>query len=153
MTSRRFITMRAFKHCSWLSRLFKSYTLGSYKKQDLKFKDFSRTFQHLKILFQDHFIFIKSAFNIAMQKWVLRKQDTLWNFAHPIKLFNWNDYGYLQEIIRFAKKGNSRTFKHSYSKSTVFQGFQGLEKVLVKFKHFQALQGPVRTMYTSIKSK
>ena len=47
---------------------------GSYKKQDLKIKDF---FQHLIILFQDHFIFIESAFNIAMQKWVLRKQDTL----------------------------------------------------------------------------
>ena len=53
------------------------YYQGSYKKQDLKIKDFSRTFQHLIILFQDHFIFIKSAFNIAMQKWVLRKQDTL----------------------------------------------------------------------------
>ena len=43
-------------------------------------------------------------------------------------------------------KGNSRTFKHPYSKSTVFQGLQGLEKALVKFKHFQALQGPVRTL-------
>ena len=50
---------------------------GSYKKQVLKIKDFSRTFQHLIILFQDHFIFIESALNIAMQKWVLRKQDTL----------------------------------------------------------------------------
>ena len=50
---------------------------GSYKKQDLKIKDFSRTFQHLKILFQDHFIFNESALNMAMQKWVLRKQDTL----------------------------------------------------------------------------
>ena len=47
------------------------------KKQDLKIKDFSRTFQHLIILFQDHFIFIESALNIAMQKWVLRIQDTL----------------------------------------------------------------------------
>ena len=52
-------------------------TQGSYKKQDLKIKDFSRTFQHLIILFQDHFIFIESALNVAMQKWVLRKQDTL----------------------------------------------------------------------------
>ena len=39
------------------------------------------------------------------------------------------------------------TFKHPYSKSTVFQGLQGLEKALVKFKHFQALQGPVRILY------
>ena len=44
-------------------------------------------------------------------------------------------------------KGNSRTFKHPYSKSIVFQGFQGLEKALVKSKHFQVLQGPVRTLY------
>ena len=81
---------------------------GSYKKHDLKIKDFSRTFQHLIILFQDHFIFIESALNIAMQKWVLRKQDTLWNFAHSMKLFNWNNYGTLQMIIRFA---NNRKFK------------------------------------------
>ena len=89
---------------------YNHWVQGSYKKQDLKIKDFSRTFQHLIILFQDHFIFIKSAFNIAMQKWVLRKQDTLWNFAHPIKLFNWNNYGTLQEIIRFAKKRKFKDF-------------------------------------------
>ena len=39
-------------------------------------------------------------------------------------------------------KGNSRTFKHPYSKSTVFQGLQGLEKALVKFKHFKDLYEP-----------
>ena len=30
-------------------------------------------------------------------------------------------------------------------KSPVFQGFQGLEKPVMNFKYFQALQGPVRT--------
>ena len=31
-------------------------------------------------------------------------------------------------------------------KSTVFQGFQGLEKPVMNLKYFQALQGPVRTL-------
>ena len=38
-------------------------------------------------------------------------------------------------------------FKHSKQKSTVFQGFQGLDKALMmNFKYFQALQGPVSTL-------
>ena len=43
-------------------------------------------------------------------------------------------------------KKNSRTFKHLDQKSAVFQGFQGLEKPVMNFKYFQALQGPVRTL-------
>ena len=43
-------------------------------------------------------------------------------------------------------KRNSRTFKHLDQKSAVFQGFQGLEKPVMNFKYFQALQGPVRTL-------
>ena len=62
---------------SHIQKLRAGHIQGSYKKQDLKIKDFSRTFQHLIILIQDHFIFIESALNVAMQKWVLRKQDTL----------------------------------------------------------------------------
>ena len=38
------------------------------------------------------------------------------------------------------------TFKHPYHKSTVFQGFQGLEKAVMNFKYLQALQGPVQTL-------
>ena len=49
-------------------------------------------------------------------------------------------------LYDFKNKENSRTFKHSYHKSTVFQGFQGLDKALINFKYFQALQGPVRTL-------
>ena len=33
------------------------------------------------------------------------------------------------------------------TKKVVFQGFQGLEKPVMNFKYFQALQGPVRTLY------
>ena len=51
-----------------------------------------------------------------------------------------------KRLYDLQTKGNSRTFKHPYSKSTVFQGLQGIEKASVKFKHFQALQGPVRTL-------
>ena len=43
-------------------------------------------------------------------------------------------------------KRNSRTFKHLDQKSAVFQGFQGLEKPVMNFKYFQALQGPVPTL-------
>ena len=32
-------------------------------------------------------------------------------------------------------------------KSTTFQGFQGLERALMNFKYFQAIQGPVSTLY------
>ena len=67
-------TKKSYKNDFW--QLMIMHLQGSYKT-DLKIKYFSRTFQHLKILFQDHFIFIESALNIAMQKWVLRKQDTL----------------------------------------------------------------------------
>ena len=38
------------------------------------------------------------------------------------------------------------TFKHLDQKSAVFQGFQGVEKPMMNFKYFQALQGPVRTL-------
>ena len=47
-------------------------------------------------------------------------------------------------------KGNSRTFKHFDQKTAVFQGFQGLEKTVMNFKYFQALQGPVRTLYINV---
>ena len=54
---------------------------------------------------------------------------------------------YLWKSVRDFKicqqKEISMTFKHLNSKSIVFQGFQGLEKAVMKFKHFQALQGPV----------
>ena len=32
-------------------------------------------------------------------------------------------------------------------KTAVFQGFQGLEKTVMNFKYFQALQGPVQTLH------
>ena len=38
------------------------------------------------------------------------------------------------------------TFKHIDQKSAAFQGFQGLEKPVMNFKYFQALQEPVRTL-------
>ena len=41
-------------------------------------------------------------------------------------------------LYDFKNKRNLRTFKHSNQKSTVFQGFQGLEKELMDFKYFQA---------------
>ena len=47
-----------------------------------------------------------------------------------------------KRLYDLQTKGNSRTFKHPYSKSTVFQGLQGLEKALVKFKHFKDLYEP-----------
>ena len=38
--------------------------------------------------------------------------------------------------------GNSRTFKPPYSKSTVFQGFQGPEKAVMNFKDLCMLYEP-----------
>ena len=35
--------------------------------------------------------------------------------------------------VDFKNKGNSRTFKYSNHRSTVYQGFQGLEKALMNF--------------------
>ena len=43
-----------------------------HKNQGL-FKDFPAPNYYC----QDHFIYIESAFNIVMQKWVLHEQDTL----------------------------------------------------------------------------
>ena len=40
------------------------------------------------------------------------------------------------------KIGNSMTFKHPNIKSTVLKEFQDLEKAMMNFKYFQALQGP-----------
>ena len=39
------------------------------------------------------------------------------------------------------------TFKHLDRKRAVFQGFQSLEKSVMNFKYFQALQGRIRTLY------
>ena len=44
----------------------------------------------------------------------------------------------------FKNKRNSRTFKHRNQKSIVFKGIQGLEKAVINYKYFQALQGPVQ---------
>ena len=43
-------------------------------------------------------------------------------------------------------KRNSRTWQ----KSSVFQGFQGLEKTVMNFKYFQALQWSIRTLWEII---
>ena len=51
-----------------------------------------------------------------------------------------------KRLYDLLSKGNSRTFKHFDQKTAVFQGFQGLEKTVMNFKYFQALQGPVRTL-------
>ena len=45
-------------------------------------------------------------------------------------------------------KGNSRTYKHPDQKGAIFQG---LEKTVMNFKYFQALPGPVRTLYQKVR--
>ena len=68
-----------------------------------------------------------------------------------IKFFHCNLNCTLFEIIYdLLYKRNSRTFKHLDQKSAVFQGFQGLEKPVMNFKYFQALQGPVQTLVSVI---
>ena len=57
-------------------------------------------------------------------------------------------YGTMYNSISFEKK--KEKFKDFYTpltKTTDFQGFQGLAKAVVDFHYFQALQGPVQTLY------
>ena len=49
--------------------------------------------------------------------------------------------------LKCKKKENSRTFKHHNRQCSVFQGFLGLEKEVMNFTYFQALQGPVRALF------
>ena len=82
------------------------------------------------------------SFNTAPHNWGCRKFFTR-NKIVPLKSFP----NSVRSYMICQKKGNSRTFKHPYQNSTIFQGFQGLEKVVINFKYLQALQGPVQTLF------
>ena len=58
---------------------YQGYIQGSYRKLDIKIKDFSRTFQHQINFFQDHLFFIYGDSNRASQNWECHKYGTLWN--------------------------------------------------------------------------
>ena len=74
------------------------------------------------------------------------------NFSYTIKLIQCNLMKLREILYDFKNKINSRTYKQSNQKGTVFQGFKGLEKALMNFKYFQALQGPVRTLITKMQA-
>ena len=61
--------------------IFKELSLnqGSYRKLDIKIKDFPRTFQHQIKFFQDHLFLIYRDSNRVSQNWECRKYGTLWN--------------------------------------------------------------------------
>ena len=56
-------------------------------------------------------------------------------FAYTIKLIQCNLMELREILYDFKNKINSRTYKHSNQKGTVFQGFKGLEKALMNFKY------------------
>ena len=105
-----------------------------------KYQGLSRTKFNV---FQDHSYLIDSDSNRLSQNWECRKHSTLWilYYSSTVILTELNLRSY-----DLLYKRNSRTLKHLDQKSAVFQGFQGLEKPVMNFKYFQALQGPVRTL-------
>ena len=95
------------------------YDQGSYRKLDIKVKDFSAPNHFFPGLLHS----IDSNSNIAVQnsEWWKNETPTV-----PLKS--------LQNFVRymiFKDDGKSKTFRPSNQKSTVFQEFQGLEKAVL----------------------
>ena len=67
---------------------------------------------------------------------------------YPMKIHNHYKINPLKLLrnSNLSEKGNLGNFKHHNQRSTVFQGFKGLEKKAVIL--FLVLQGPVKTLLT-----